>query len=432
MIMVGLVAAAFSGAQPGKVPDPPPILKGPTASTARVWRPVANMVDGGHFVYFMDRQKMKSPDSDKIHFKVPQGFRAATPPTDWVKSFDFPMYLNNQYGDCYYAAGCHSDNLWTANASVKSEFSLAAIKTRYFSLSGGDNGLMDSDMQGEMMNRYLADVTQAKIVSWANIDSTNAEASQAAIAKYGCVVFTFAVASNWINNSGTGSIWDASTYRNNNNGHAVVLGGCDSRGYYKLLTWGSYVWLTPAGLKVCDPGAWVAFTPRWFNSAGYAPNGTHIVDLAKSWKEDTGKTIAQSVIDAFPPPSGGTSPVITSPLVVSAVVNQPFSYQIIATNAPTSYSASLLPSGLAVDTAAGAITGTPATAGTYQVGLTAKNASGTGSATLTVSVGSTPIPGGHNTIHWTINGLTSEWELFPVGTRQKIKEFTDTIGPIAP
>lgn len=401
----------------------------PKATTVRVWR--ATAPTEGHFCFFMDRKSMWGADKT-VHFKLEEGkFKAVTLPIDWAKSFSFPTYLNDQYGDCYYAAGCHADNTWTANASTKSDFLLSSIKTRYFKLSGGDNGLNDSDMQGEMLNHGLgvtAEEVKAKIVSWANVDSNDANAMQSAIQKYGLVMFTFAVANNWINNSSTGSVWDSSTFRANNNGHAVLFNGVDTAGKYKLLTWGTYVWITPAGVKVCDPGAWVAFSTRWFNSAGYAPNGTHIVDLAKQWKTDTGKTIPDSVVNSFPAPVGGAAPVITSPLTVTGTVGQQFSYQIIATNAPTIYGASGLPAGLSMNTGSGHISGTLTTAGTSQVNLTAQNASGNGSATLTITVGSTPTPS-MNTITWTINGVTQQWELFPLGTRDKLQQL---IGPMAP
>ena len=330
------------------------------ATTTRGWRPVSHHPDGGHITHFSDRASMRGNDK-AVHFKLEAGKKNAVQlPIDWVKTIPFPMDLNDTYGDCYYAAGCHMDNLWTGNAGTESQFSLSAIKSRYFALSGGDNGLGDSDMQGEMMNRYLADLPAAKIISWANVDPNNAEAVQTAIQRYGCVAFTFVVANNWINNSDTGAVWDASTFRANNNGHAVVLGGVDKDGKYKLLTWGTYMWITPAGVRVCDPGAWAAFSVRWFDSHGYAPNKMHITELAKQWKADTGKEIPEGVVNAFPPP-GDVPPPVPPP------------------------------------------TPTPP-----------------------------PAPGSMNQMTLTINGVTSQWELFPLGTRQKLRELRDIIGPIAP
>src|SRR5438045_1395204 len=83
-------------------------------------------------------------------------------------------------------------------------------------------------------------------------------------------------------------------------------------------------------------------------------------------------------------------PVITSPLTATGQVGVAFSYQITATNNPTSFNATGLPSGLTVNTSTGLISGTPTTAGTYSVAISATNPGGTGSATLTLTIKPAP------------------------------------------
>jgi hypothetical protein len=70
-------------------------------------------------------------------------------------------------------------------------------------------------------------------------------------------------------------------------------------------------------------------------------------------------------------------PVITSTFTVTGLINQPFSFQIVATNNPTSYSALGLPSGLTLNTATGLISGTPTVLGQRFVTITVTNAAGT-------------------------------------------------------
>ncbi len=86
------------------------------------------------------------------------------------------------------------------------------------------------------------------------------------------------------------------------------------------------------------------------------------------------------------------APVITSPATASTQAGVQFSYQIAASNNPTSFAAAGLPAGLMVDTTAGLISGTPTTAGTYTVTLTASNAGGSGTATLTLTVTPATVP----------------------------------------
>jgi PKD repeat protein len=76
------------------------------------------------------------------------------------------------------------------------------------------------------------------------------------------------------------------------------------------------------------------------------------------------------------------------------LVNTPFSYTIQATSLATSFSASGLPGGLALNSLTGAITGTPTNAGTYNVTLTASNATGATTSQLTIVIyaGAGPVP----------------------------------------
>ena len=63
-----------------------------------------------------------------------------------------------------------------------------------------------------------------------------------------------------------------------------------------------------------------------------------------------------------------------------------FSYQITASNTPTSYSASGLPYGLTVNTSSGLISGQFTVAGSYDVIVTATNLGGTGTKSFTITV----------------------------------------------
>jgi len=86
------------------------------------------------------------------------------------------------------------------------------------------------------------------------------------------------------------------------------------------------------------------------------------------------------------------APAITSATTASGYVGQPFSYSISASNFPTSYNATPLPAGLLINTSTGAITGTPATAGTTSVTISATNFLGTGSAVLSLTIAALPTP----------------------------------------
>lgn len=83
---------------------------------------------------------------------------------------------------------------------------------------------------------------------------------------------------------------------------------------------------------------------------------------------------------------GASAPVITSPLTASGTVGTLFSYQIAASNTPTSYGAVGLPAGLSINTSSGIISGTPTIAGTSNISITASNGSGSDSKTLVLTI----------------------------------------------
>ncbi|NDC74766.1 hypothetical protein EBZ70_05665 [bacterium] len=88
------------------------------------------------------------------------------------------------------------------------------------------------------------------------------------------------------------------------------------------------------------------------------------------------------------------APVISSATTASGTVSQAFSYQIAASNTPTSFAATGLPAGLSVNTATGLISGTPTTAAVSSVTISATNATGTGTATLTITIAASGGGGG--------------------------------------
>ncbi|WP_224018086.1 putative Ig domain-containing protein [Ferruginibacter albus] len=86
------------------------------------------------------------------------------------------------------------------------------------------------------------------------------------------------------------------------------------------------------------------------------------------------------------------APVISSAATASATVSTAFSYTITASNNPTSYNATGLPAGLSVNTSTGVISGTPTTAATSNVTISATNAGGTGTKTLTITASNPAAP----------------------------------------
>jgi uncharacterized repeat protein (TIGR03803 family) len=141
-------------------------------------------------------------------------------------------------------------------------------------------------------------------------------------------------------------------------------------------------------------------SPTSFGATGL-PDGL-TVDTTAGLISGTPTTAAVSTVTLTATNAGGTgsaglnltinppTPVITSILTATGLVGVPFSYQIVASNAPTSFGATGLPAGLAIDSTTGIISGTPTTAAVSAITLSATNAGGTGTAVLNLTI--SPLP----------------------------------------
>ncbi len=80
-------------------------------------------------------------------------------------------------------------------------------------------------------------------------------------------------------------------------------------------------------------------------------------------------------------------PVVTSATSANGTINAPFSYQIVATNAPMTYSKTgTLPMGVTLNSGNGLISGTPTETGTFNITVSATNAQGTGSKDVQILI----------------------------------------------
>lgn len=132
----------------------------------------------------------------------------------------------------------------------------------------------------------------------------------------------------------------------------------------------------PAGLSVNTITGVISGTPT--------AAGSFSVTISASNSAGTGTgTLTLTVVSP--------NPVITSPTTATGRVGQAFSFQIAASNNPTSYGATGLPAGLSINTTTGLVSGVPTQTGIFSVTITATNGGGTGAATLVLEIPAPPV-----------------------------------------
>ena len=89
---------------------------------------------------------------------------------------------------------------------------------------------------------------------------------------------------------------------------------------------------------------------------------------------------------SMPFTADASTPIITSSTIASGIAGASFTYTITASNTPTSFSATTLPSGLTINTSTGVISGTPTIAGNFIDTVSAINGSGTGTQILNIVI----------------------------------------------
>jgi len=270
----------------------------------------------GRWVHFQHRDTMRKrqPHPRAILPTVP----ATALPVDCTGSGTVlvPMDGNDTLGDCMEAMACHVDGIWTFGRGqsgwTESVFSLTALESQYETASGGDNGLDEPTLLTRCWAPGLAGQSAATYDDSLDVDVTNVPLTQYVIDQFFHVCMMWSVPDDFLDDFVPGGVWPFAGTPDPANGHGTPLtdiggpndavGGVSVKGFYRLVTWGGWVWVSPAFVASVDPTCFAVFSRRQFNAAGFDAHGRHVSTQAAAWVALGGNaTKAAAVVAMFPP-----------------------------------------------------------------------------------------------------------------------------------
>lgn len=259
----------------------------------------------------------------------------AAPPAscDWQSdSITWPMYGNDQWGDCTCAAVGHIVNQLTFYGSgTEVQPTDADVLGMYSRVTGFDPKRPSTD-QGAYCQDVLADwrkngIAGHKITAYAAVDVGNLTEVKQAIALFGTVYIGLNVPQSAMDAFNAGKVWDVVKRSPSLGGHCVPVGAYDTA--TKLIsgvTWGSEFQMTESFWKANVDEAWVVLDADGLNRAGsYFAGAPSFYDLGVQFAALTGdpNPIPQPapvpVPVPSPPPSPAPSPApVPDPRLVQA------------------------------------------------------------------------------------------------------------------
>jgi len=237
------------------------------------------------------------PVRTKPRAKLAPHLRATTAvpaSVDWYGNVAvWPMYLNDQLGDCTEAMVGHNIQA----ASTYGDGATATITdndvlTAYERVSGYRPGHPDTD-QGAVLQDVYNDwrktgVGGHKILAFAEVDVSDLEEVKAAVYVFGSVGLGIVVTQQMEDDFNAGRGW-ARAGGWKLGGHAVVVVGYDAEGVW-LVTWGSVITMTWAVFAKVVDEAWVGVLPEWINdTSGRTPLDVDLYGLGEVLAALTGE-----------------------------------------------------------------------------------------------------------------------------------------------
>ncbi|MFL4947470.1 hypothetical protein ACJ6WE_08870 [Streptomyces sp. MMS24-I31] len=256
--------------------------------------------------------------------------RLAAPPAsaDWqADSIRWPMYANDQVGDCTCAGVGHMVNQLTFYGTGTEEMPAeSSVLGMYSAITGYDPSDPNSDT-GAYCQDVLAywrktGLEGHKVVAYASLDVSNLTEIKQAIALFGAVYVGLSFPNTAMDQFNQGKPWDVVKGAKIEGGHCVIVGAY-GKGKLGLVTWGEETEMTEAFWKKYVDEAWVVLDADGMKKAGvYFTGAPSFYALGQQFAELTGETNPIPAPQPVPSPPPSPTPAPDPRLVQATALTQ--------------------------------------------------------------------------------------------------------------
>ncbi|MDL4812830.1 hypothetical protein [Actinomadura opuntiae] len=255
-------------------------------------------------VTFQPGRKAPVPEKPRLSMSALVAAAPAPPASvDWYSAVgSWPMYLNDQEGDCTIATEAHTlQGASTYGNGATVTVTDDDVQVVYSRVSGYRPGHPETDVGAVMQDVYndwrRTGLAGHRILAFGEVRVSDREEVKAAINVFGSVGLGLVVSEQMMSDFNSGRGWTRSGGRSLG-GHAVPAVGYDEAGVW-LVTWAKVIHMSWPVFEDVVEEAWAAILPEWLNAdTQLSPLGEELYALGAELAALTGGE------NPFPSPDG--------------------------------------------------------------------------------------------------------------------------------